>query len=801
MSSPIRSSKTPFTLKKQEIVSIGRTSVSLYPKVEGSWSDAEKSMAFQQIKAALAQADLDQRARILALADRLDLMTTAESILADWERRLNRHWADFTFLTILSWHNTAGAPIDDTTTAADASILKPVQDGAVADCRSAGVKFVRVQLELDYADLAVPRVGAGPAPLLRGEYYIQLPQGSRDVTNAAGNVRRLSTFLGVADLRTLSVDEVQRDILHQTHQDGPYDLLAPSFNLTSCRTDSQTVYGELKSLVVRLASETIHDTLFRVLVPGYSIEPHNVLDHIWQSYVDADNKAVTLSAQAYYTTFLNAIRPFYDLEEYPIDLAGIFQDHINPSLQKGFRTHYPLYGQTRSRTAITQRNILTDMLTALIKAENDISNIKDIIRGEQGGGEQFHSATAQSNPSVAEKTLRKYGDDTTKVSRDSDGSARMECFGCGSTQHPWSRMVDGKYVVVCPSADQPGIRAKAELEIQKYTQRRRRNLRNNKKKRNLNTVNWADIPAKRQAVILEQQRAGGTVSVPPGGGSSVASSITGTTNLSVVRRSNVTLHQDVVVLSANQCSNKPTIPIAIHSPMPHLTLQTGSAKEEKDCPGLRCMLDSASLSTANFHYMEAVVRQYPHILKAIYLPEDYASIVLSGIVTSSDAAPITTELSVGFEIHLPYLTKDGNETSLLVAAGPDVAVNLILGLPFIKATGMIADFVDNVCQAKHLLCDPFPIDFRRATKSIPAVEGRESAAHSAEFREVHQALGSLRAFFARSSSPTSIAPRDSIGEFGSINPTTVSFKTRWVPPSAYSTNDYPLQVLGDHGYL
>ncbi len=70
-----------------------------YPKVEGSWSDAEKLMAFQQIIAALAQADLDQRARILALADRLDLMTTAESILADWERRVNRHWADFSFLT------------------------------------------------------------------------------------------------------------------------------------------------------------------------------------------------------------------------------------------------------------------------------------------------------------------------------------------------------------------------------------------------------------------------------------------------------------------------------------------------------------------------------------------------------------------------------------------------------------------------------------------------------------------------------------------------------------------------------
>ncbi len=77
------------------------------------------------------------------------------------------------------------------------------------------------------------------------------------------------------------------------------------------------------------------------------------------------------------------------------------------SLQKAFRTHYPHHGQTRARTAIIQQNILTDMLTALIKAENDISNIKDIIRGEHGGGEQFHLGSTQANPSVAEQTLCK----------------------------------------------------------------------------------------------------------------------------------------------------------------------------------------------------------------------------------------------------------------------------------------------------------------------------------------------------------------------------------------------------------
>jgi hypothetical protein len=107
--------------------------------------------------------------------------------------------------------------------------------------------------------------------------------------------------------------------------------------------------------------------------------------------------------------------------------------------------------------------------------------------------------------------------------------------------------------------------------------------------------------------------------------------------------------------------------------------------------------------------MEAIIKQYPHILKVIYFPNDYTAIVLLGIVTSPDDAPITTELSVGFKVYLPYLTKDINETSFLVAASPEVADNLILGLPFIKAMGMIADFVGNVCQAKHLLCKPFTI--------------------------------------------------------------------------------------------
>jgi hypothetical protein len=65
-------------------------------------TDPEKALAYQHNKTALASADLDQRARILTLAERLDLMLMAESGLADWERKLSRNWANFQYLTIPS---------------------------------------------------------------------------------------------------------------------------------------------------------------------------------------------------------------------------------------------------------------------------------------------------------------------------------------------------------------------------------------------------------------------------------------------------------------------------------------------------------------------------------------------------------------------------------------------------------------------------------------------------------------------------------------------------------------------------
>jgi hypothetical protein len=139
------------------------------------------TLAYQQNRTALASADLDQRAHILALAKRLDLMLTAESSLADWERKLAKNWFNFGNMNIISWHNARGAIINGTTIPNDTSILLPVQDGTANQCHAEGLKFVRVQLNLDFANLNT--ICPVPSTILRGEYYNKLPQHTVQLTN------------------------------------------------------------------------------------------------------------------------------------------------------------------------------------------------------------------------------------------------------------------------------------------------------------------------------------------------------------------------------------------------------------------------------------------------------------------------------------------------------------------------------------------------------------------------------------------------------------------------------------------
>jgi hypothetical protein len=132
------------------------------------------------------------------------------------------------------------------------------------------------------------------------------------------------------------------------------------------------------------------------------------------------------------------------------------------------------------------------MLQALIRAEAEVSNILDIVRVHQRGGEQFYQTTP-AFPSLAKQTIKSYTS-TDDVTKSTKKSKEQECYGCRGP-HPWSKCQDGKRVIICPNASKPGIQEHAKLEITQFQFRKKKCMKEYRKKRNVNTINWEDLPA------------------------------------------------------------------------------------------------------------------------------------------------------------------------------------------------------------------------------------------------------------------------------------------------------------------
>jgi hypothetical protein len=153
------------------------------------------------------------------------------------------------------------------------------------------------------------------------------------------------------------------------------------------------------------------------------------------------------------------------------------------------------------------------------------------------------------------------------------------------------------------------------------------------------------------------------------------------------------------------------MPITIQSNLPHIIMKFGETLDSPNCPEIRMAEDScATLMTGSFHFYAQIAKCFPHCVAKIYAPQDYVVIVLSGIVQKGEEAA-TTKLEVCFQFHLPYKTREGNDALFMIATGPHVSLNTILGLLFVLAMGAILDFVDMVVECKYLDCPPFPIDF------------------------------------------------------------------------------------------
>ena len=617
-----------FTHKALVSVKVGGHTVNLYPVFDASMSAAERAHGFHVCKSNLTATSLSPRQILNAMGHQTGQSAVVEGGVAGLLRHFQDHWTNFRNLTIISWHDSAGTIINNTTVVGDPSTLLPVPNGPSAACRQPDVKFVRVQVSVDYT-----YVMRGVNPI-RLDFYVELPQSSTQMVNGAGNAYTLVTYAGPADLRMLDANQTAAAILNLTYQTKPGQIQAPVFGATAATLTQDHAMTEIESKILRVCMDAVFADIFLAVAPNFTNQPEAALEYVKQIFTDSDGKEVYRSVQEYYSQIMAAIQPFVAQRSFPVNVVEKFKGNMDPGLSQLFKQAY----QTWSDTVPLEGGLQLSALRSMLKAAQTAEENRKLISQEASAALNatgFMYQGAQTNASQAEKTIA--------ANKRKDGTPII-CFGCGG-QHSWSaRQPDKSFVVTCPNKDKPGIKDAADAKIAELRAKRKRKDSNDKRKKQKTSSNTASTDS---TSVVETAPNGRVVFVAR--------------------------------VLANSGEMRQPMPIAVSQTMPHMLLGLGPTEETPNCPDIRCAVDTcAGLNTGSYRYLMALARKFPHCLYRIYTSEQFAPIVLSGIVQDGENA-VTTSLDCTFQFYLPYtLRGDGGSCMISIAAGKDVAVNFIL---------------------------------------------------------------------------------------------------------------------------
>ena len=93
----------------------------------------ERAHAFHINKAALASQTIPIRLQFNTLGNQLNLAAMMDGVIQDWTRHFQDNWSDFCHLKVLSFHDTKGDMMTNTTDTTNPAVILPVQDGNAND--------------------------------------------------------------------------------------------------------------------------------------------------------------------------------------------------------------------------------------------------------------------------------------------------------------------------------------------------------------------------------------------------------------------------------------------------------------------------------------------------------------------------------------------------------------------------------------------------------------------------------------------------------------------------------------------
>jgi hypothetical protein len=119
--------------------------------------------------------------------------------------------------------------------------------------------------------------------MLRNGFYIKLPQLMVALTNGNNVAYNLTTWQEADDLTGLTAAQVRTQMLDLCLQDRPIAPCPANLNLSNANIDSATICKQIHAKILKLGFGQICALIFVQLCPGYSNQPHAVLELIRQT--------------------------------------------------------------------------------------------------------------------------------------------------------------------------------------------------------------------------------------------------------------------------------------------------------------------------------------------------------------------------------------------------------------------------------------------------------------------------------------------------------------------------------------
>ncbi len=374
------------------------------------------------------------------------------------------------------------APVQGSTTPLLLAIQPSYSHWNLAACHQQDVRFVCIQVSLD----VVPLLGArhAGATVLKSMYYLELPQQLVNMANGLGAVYILTTFHGPANITMMTAHKVLEEIIHPCLQRSPITLSGSDFNIQEANIDSNMVKDQLITKLLLLGFGTICASVFAILCPGFSDQPHAVLEHIRQALPGPDGQMVVTIIHKFIQRVINASHPFTACKTLPISIC----DHIICTLDcriiPSFGKLYDDHAMSHDLNGAYQHRKVQEILAAAQQAEDEVHQVQEIARGIHGQSfHMFHippgipNAETPAPPVVgayssqAKRTLANYqagpgtptGDGTPY---NQSQCCPLKCFGCGGP-HGYQ---DKNGNITCPYGHNPKVKATAEREYKAFCQ-------------------------------------------------------------------------------------------------------------------------------------------------------------------------------------------------------------------------------------------------------------------------------------------------------------------------------------------